>query len=103
MTQPALTADQRSRDGIPAYPSKTRLAVELDMAESTVDEMVKRGILPAPMRLSTGCVRWCWADVVTALASLKDGSAPGASVPSDPFLRGVQNVRKITEGRRDAS
>lgn len=96
-----MTIDQTT---VPAYPSKARLAAELDMAESTVDEMVKRGILPAPVRLSTGCIRWCWADVVTALASLKDGAAPGNSgAPVDPFLRGVKHVHKIAEGRRDAS
>lgn len=91
---------------IPAYPSKARLAVELDCAESTVDDMVKRGILPPPVRLSTGCVRWCWADVVTALASLKDAqqtAAPGTGKGTDPYLRGVRNVAQISEGRRGTS
>ena len=41
----------------------------MDCAESTVDEMVKRGVLPKPLRLSSGCVRWCWNDVVIALKS----------------------------------
>ena len=48
------------------YLSRASLAEALDMAESTVDEMVKRGILPAPIKLSTGCVRYCWAEVETA-------------------------------------
>jgi hypothetical protein len=70
--------------------------------ESTVDDMVKRGILPQPIRLSTGCVRWCWADVETALASLKD-SREGPESAGDPYLRGTRNVAKIPEGRRGAS
>ncbi len=86
----------------PAYPSRAQLAFELDMAESTVDEMVKRGVLPPPVKLSTGCVRWVWADVVIALASLKPSPDPASSDSPDPYIRGAKNVHKI-EGRRDAS
>lgn len=93
-----MTATARARP--PAYPSRAQLAYELDMAESTVDEMVKRGVLPGPIKLSTGCVRWVWADVVTALASLK--ASPGGTPAQDAYTRGAQNVHKI-EGRRDAS
>ena len=32
----------------PAYLSRSTLAAELDCAESTVDEMAKRGVLPLP-------------------------------------------------------
>ena len=89
---------------VPAFPSKSRLAAELDMAESTVDQMVKRGVLPSPVRLSTGCVRWCWADVVTAMQSLKDGAIPAKDgapqTSSDPYMAGAQNVTHIKEGRR---
>jgi predicted DNA-binding transcriptional regulator AlpA len=89
---------------VPAFPSKSRLAAELDMAESTVDEIVKRGVLPSPVRLSTGCVRWCWADVVTAMQSLKDGAIPAKDgapqTSSDPYMAGAQNVTHIKEGCR---
>jgi len=74
------------------------------MSESTVDEMVKRGVLPPPVRLSTGCVRWCWADVETAMRSLKDGATQAsdgtAQVSSDPYMAGARNVTHIKEGRR---
>jgi predicted DNA-binding transcriptional regulator AlpA len=85
---PEKMADHRP----PSYLSKGTLARELDCAESTVDELVKRGVLPKPFRLSNGCVRWRWADVETAIASLKDGAA--GSEP-DPFLIGVRNVTKV--------
>ena len=95
-----------SRMAAPApYPSRRSLAQALDMAESTVDEMVRRGVLPPPIKLSTGCVRWCWADVETALASLK-GSAKtiAADAPlADPYIRGVQNVSRLSKGRSRAS
>jgi predicted DNA-binding transcriptional regulator AlpA len=82
----------------PAFLSKATLAHELDMAESTVDEMVRRGVLPKPVRLSTGCVRWSWAAVEHALASLA-GSADDCT---DPFMAGAQNATKAkTESRRE--
>jgi predicted DNA-binding transcriptional regulator AlpA len=82
------------------YPSRRSLAQALDMAESAVDEMVKRGILPPPIKLSTGCVRWCWADVENALASLKDGAkGTAADALADPYIRGAQNVSRFSKSR----
>lgn len=88
-----------------AYLSKASMAKELDVSETTVDEMVKRGVIPAPLRLSPGCVRWCWADVVNALASLKDATPSDGRKASagDPYTRGAQNVHEIAEGRRGTS
>jgi predicted DNA-binding transcriptional regulator AlpA len=83
-----------SDDRPPAYPSKSSLARELDCAESTVDELVRKAILPPPLRLSSGCVRWCWADVVTALASLK-GTTEAAG---DPYLAAVQKDGESGKG-----
>lgn len=84
-------------DRPPSYLSCASLARELDVSETTVHDMVRRGVLPKPVRLSSGCVRWCWSDVQTAIASLKDGADSSAA---DPFLAGVQNVPKTPEGRR---
>jgi predicted DNA-binding transcriptional regulator AlpA len=89
-----------SDDRPPAYPSKSSLARELDCSESTVDELVRKGILPPPLRLSGGCVRWCWQDVTTALASLKQGTANAG----DPYLAAVsqpgeQQGGKASNGR----
>jgi predicted DNA-binding transcriptional regulator AlpA len=77
----------------PAFLSKKSLAFELDVSESTVDEMVRRGVLPKPLRLSTGCIRWSWEAVTASLASLSPDSDTGAS---DPFLAGAQNATKAT-------
>lgn len=84
----------------PLYMNKRTLAEALDCSESTVDEMVRRGVLPRPVKLSAGCVRWCWRDVDNALASLKDGADASAA---DPYAVGASNVTKIAEGRRGAS
>ena len=81
----------------PAYMSKATLATALDISESTVDEMVRRGVLPKPVRLSSGCVRWRWESVDAALASMMPG-AEGAA--SDPYLRGIKNAtQKAAQGR----
>jgi predicted DNA-binding transcriptional regulator AlpA len=83
----------------PPYPSRATLAYLLDCSESTVDEMVKRGVIPPPMKLSAGCVRWCWADVETALQARKGGPAE----VSDPYSRGVKNATQTSQGRGDAT
>lgn len=78
--RPALIGDRP-----PAFPSKATLAAELDISESTVDDWVKRGILPKPIRLG-GSVRWCWAAVVAALNPQINAGA------DDRFMSGVNNV-----------
>lgn len=80
----------RINDRPPSYLSCASLARELDVSESTVTEMVKRGVLPKPIKLSSGTVRWRWAAVEIALASLADGADGQAS--TDPFMVGVKNV-----------
>jgi predicted DNA-binding transcriptional regulator AlpA len=81
-------SDQRP----PAYLSKASLARELDCAESTIDALVHRGILPKPIRLTGGCVRWEWTKVELALNSLKQTGE------SDPYLSGVAKLGE-DEGR----
>jgi predicted DNA-binding transcriptional regulator AlpA len=73
----------------PSYLSCASLARELDVSETTVQEMVRRGVLPAPIKLSSGCVRWCWADVQAALGSLSSGKTDASD---DPFLVGARNA-----------
>lgn len=81
----------------PAYPCKTTVARELDCSESTVDAMVARGTLPRPIKDNKGFVRWCWADVEAALASLK----AGADISEvDPFMQGARNATSGQEGSR---
>lgn len=77
-------------DRPPCYLSCASLARELDVSETTVTEMVKRGVLPKPIKLSSGTVRWRWADVEIALASLASGGDGHSS--TDPFMMGVKNV-----------
>jgi predicted DNA-binding transcriptional regulator AlpA len=68
----------------PSFVSKATLAAELDIGESTVDDLVKRGVLPRPIRIG-GSVRWSWAAVQEALTSMGTGEA------MDPFLRALSD------------
>ena len=71
-------------DRPPAFPSKATLAAELDISESTVDDWVRRGILPKPIRIGSA-PRWKWADVDAALSA-------SSGTESDPFMEGLGNV-----------
>jgi len=64
----------------PAYLSKASLATALDVSESSIDEYVRTGKIPKPVRLSAGCVRWRWDSVDAALASLPAQINPNGPV-----------------------
>lgn len=76
-------------DRPPAFPDKTALARELCMAESTVDDFVRRSILPPPIKLSSGCVRWDWEEVKVRIRARK------GALGGDPYLAG--NLRAEAE------
>ena len=85
-----MTLRSSIADRPPSYLSCASLARELDVSETTVHEMVRRGVLPQPVKLSSGCVRWCWADVQRALGSLSGGGDSEAA--NDPFLAGARHA-----------
>jgi predicted DNA-binding transcriptional regulator AlpA len=82
-------ADGRQRLSTPPYVSRKTLAEALEISESTVDDMVRRGVLPKPVRLSPGCIRWRWETVDAALASRVPGADAGHA---DPYMQGVRDA-----------
>lgn len=78
------------------YVTRASLAEALEIGESTVDEMVRRGVLPRPVRLSSGCVRWRWASVDQALASM-EGRIESAN--TDDAQAGVQRAIQAAKER----
>jgi predicted DNA-binding transcriptional regulator AlpA len=70
-----------------AYLSRASLAHELEIGESTIDDLVRRGVLPKPIRLSSGCVRWRWQTVDEALMALS-----GADGPASDAKEAVKNA-----------
>ena len=79
--------------------SRAKLARALDVSESTVDELVRRGVMPRPIKLG-GCVRWSLSMVEEAIASL---SGTSDNTAADPYMAGVNDAAKAIEGRRGAS
>lgn len=75
-------------DRPPSFVSKATLAAELDISESTVDDYVQRGLLPKPIKIG-GSVRWCWAQVEAALASM---AGNGPQPDNDPFLAALNET-----------
>ncbi|MBP1859791.1 helix-turn-helix transcriptional regulator [Rhizobium herbae] len=70
----------------PTYLSCASLARELDMSETTVRDFVEKGILPRPIKMSGGVVRWRWGDVQSALGGV---AAAGATNTDDPYMVGA--------------
>ena len=72
------------REQPPAYVSRTELASELSISENSVDEMVRRGVLPSPAYQFSAEPRWSWRAVARALA-LFDPSRITRTAKSDPI------------------
>lgn len=82
------------------YLTKASLADALQISETTVDEMVKRGVLPRPVKLSAGCVRWRWASVDQALASMEEGPQNSVSQSEQSGVqRAIQAAKERGRGR----
>lgn len=77
------------------YLSRASLAAALEISESTVDEMVRRGVLPRPVKLSSGCVRWRWESVDRALASL-GGEGDHGTTSGD-----VEDVNRAIQAQKE--
>lgn len=71
------------------YMSKKTLAASLDCSESTVDDMVRRRVIPEGTRMSSGCMRWRWADVDAALRAINTRGAHQSLFAAE----GVRNAR----------
>jgi predicted DNA-binding transcriptional regulator AlpA len=83
----------------PSFMSRKELAWELSVSESTIDELVRRGVIPPALHLTPGCVRWSWTAIETALARLA-----GTTDDGDPFMAGVRNaIKTAPEGRRGSA
>lgn len=74
----------------PSYMSRKELAWELSCSETMVDELVRLKRIPAPVKLTNGCVRWWWPAVEAAIASMDAGSSVDS--PADPYMAGAINA-----------
>ena len=78
----------------PDYVSAETLAYRLDLSRSTMDDYVKRRILPPAMTIGT-VQRWRWSDVEAAIAASNGELANLHGIAlseGDPFSAGTQSV-----------
>jgi hypothetical protein len=71
----------------PSYMSRKELAWEFSVSETTIEAFVRRGIIPPPILLSAGCVRWSWEAVQERLAAASD-----TMDDADPYMTGAANA-----------
>jgi hypothetical protein len=71
----------------PAYMSADTLAAALDLAPGDVQQLVKRGLLPKPVRIGE-TLRWRFEDVEEHVLR---GTTLHAEL-EDPYLQGVERV-----------
>ena len=82
----------------PDYVSAQTLAYRLDCSRSTVDDYVRRGLLPRPISVGT-LQRWRWSDIETWLLHTSVGFSSQESPAhdtdpdeEDPYCLGVKRV-----------
>ena len=79
----------------PDYVSAETLAYRLDCSRSTVDDYVRRGLLPTP-RIIGNLQRWRWSEIEAWIASqsaIRDQlGLRGANDEDDPYSLGVKRV-----------
>lgn len=87
-----------------SYLTPRALAAELMISESTLDDYVRRGLLPPPIRISPSCVRWRWAIVDEILRA---SESPRWSVedpsPEERAYRAIEASRQPTLQDRAAA
>lgn len=74
-----------------SYLSCASLARELEVSESHVRDMARRGLLPPPLKISAGVWRWRWSDVHAFLGGKASSPIEAAE---DPYMRGALDATK---------
>lgn len=77
----------------PDYCKKETLAKRLDLAAGMVDQLVKRGLLPAPI-IVDGAHIWRWSDVDDHLNGIRSHAQA-----FDPYDAGAIRARKTSAVR----
>jgi predicted DNA-binding transcriptional regulator AlpA len=80
----------------PDYVSAETLAYRLDCSRSTVDDYVRRGLLPTP-RIIGNLQRWRWSEIEAWIASQgavrgQRSSRDADGGEDDPYSLGVKRV-----------
>ena len=80
-----------SRSFPPDFVSADTLAYRLDYSRSTIDDYVKRGLLPQPIVIGTN-PRWHWPQVEEYILVRNGQSGSMYDTEADPFSEGLSRV-----------
>jgi predicted DNA-binding transcriptional regulator AlpA len=78
----------------PDYVSADTLAYRLDCSRSTIDDYVRRGLLPPPQVVGN-LQRWRWSDVedwIAVHSGLDDANSSNRNDEEDAYFAGVKRV-----------
>lgn len=78
----------------PDYMSRETLAKRLDLPVGAIDQYVKRGLLPRPIKVGDA-LRFAWRDVDSFL---RNGKTDGDS--DDPYILGARRAAETAAARR---
>jgi predicted DNA-binding transcriptional regulator AlpA len=90
----AARADKSKYNFPPDYVSAETLAYRLDCSRSTIDDYVRRGLLPPPASVGN-LQRWRWSDVeawIAARSGLDRAGGPINESGKDAYFAGVKRV-----------
>lgn len=87
MTSPSPATIER----VPAWVDKARLCFETCLGDTTVDDWVKRGLLPAPVKRGHKLM-WEWSEVSAYLRN-------GGPAAQDSEVSRQEQIRRATERR----
>lgn len=77
----------------PDFLSKERLACRLDLTVGAVEQYVKRGLLPAPVKIGDA-LRWDWAEVCSKIRATE--IQPTGHANTDPYDVGARGAGKAS-------
>ncbi len=86
--------------GTPAWPDylkRETLAKRLNLAPGAIDQLIKRGLLPPPIKLGEA-ILWRWEDVDSWLQRSQNRETDS----NDPYLAGVSRARSAAPPRLES-
>ena len=91
-----MLPDQHARDESLQVLSRRQVAAVLGVSAATLGRMVRRGELPAPIRLSRGRVGWRRATVEQWLAE-REAASRAPDAPPSPRRRPPATGRRVAQ------
>jgi hypothetical protein len=81
----------------PTFVSRSTLAYQLDLSDTSVATLIAKGALPKAKPGLDGIERWWWPEVEAIVRGLKsEADLDGQTDVVDPYMQGVLNRAKTS-------